>query len=364
MEFPTVTSVKEEFITLYRSDPNVEDLVDEFVGSFVQARSFAEGPELFCQELRHNFAQYRVPKVRDLLAAPRQATRNKRSDTKKLTGEPAVQLRTLCVLLATRCLEFHGSQSIYDPRSFVAAYPQFAASPDIADLIRFCNFMIGMRAFQPYKAVVGLSLKMCICLAHGPTKTFSTGGTVPKLERVAVFSNGNNDGVWVARRLIIFYHETGTERKPRAKSSLRDDDRADSVATTSASVSTSSVNEDGRLTSEGMAEANILVHVCSEPGVCSKRKTASWDVDSVSSLDDSVCADKRRRGDSLSSGSAVSGSDDALPAYVGEPELLSVDPGNNVDTTTQSELLAEAQCGPLDSFDIDLEALLVYQQEQ
>jgi hypothetical protein len=364
MEFPTVTSVKEEFITLYRSDPNVEDLVNEFVGSFVQAHSFAEDPELFCQELRHHFAQYRVTKVRDVLAAPRQATRNKRSDTKKLTGDPAVQLRTLCVLLATRCLEFHGSQVIYDPRSFLAAYPQFAASPDIADLIRFCNFMVGMRAFQPNKTVVGMSLKMCICLAHGPAKRFSFGGSVPKPDRVAEFANGINDGDWVARRRIIFYHETGTERKTRAKSSLSDDDRADSVATTTASASTASVNEDGRMTSEGMSEANILVHVRTEPGVCSKRKTASWDADSVSSLDDSVRAGKRRRSDSVSTASTAFACNDALPAYVGDPEPLSMDPGNGVDTTTLSEFLAEAQYGLLDSFHIDLEALLVYQQEQ
>jgi hypothetical protein len=371
-----VTSVKEEFITLYRSDPNVEHLVNEFVGAFVMTPSFAENAQVFCGALWEHFATYRVAKVSVLLPAQHQVRRRtNRSDSKRLTGVPAVRLRMLCVLLATRCLEFHGSQSLFGLHSFLTAYTEFVVSPGNADLIRFLNFMVGLIAFQPRKAGLGLSLTMCICLTYGSDKKFSDGSGVPGMERVSEFAHGTNDGDWVARLKFIYYRETGIKRQHKVKSTMCGNDRADSVATTTASASTSSVDEDGRMTSEDTSVATILVDSRSEPGVCSKRKTASWDVDSVSSLDDSVCAGKRRRGDSVSSGSTASVCEDAFLAFVGETDQLSGDfdvddeesrvlseflADDDEETRLLSEFLAESDCGSLDGFDLDLDVFEGY----
>jgi hypothetical protein len=286
----------------------------------------------------------------------------------------------LCVLLATRCLEFHGSQSLFGLRSFLTAYPEFVVSPGNADLIRFLNFMVGLMAFQPRKAGLGLSLTMCICLTYGSDKTFSDGSGVPGMERVSEFAHGTNDGDWVARLKLIYYRETGIKGQHKVKNTMCGNDRANSVATTTASASTSSVDEDGRMTSEDTSVATILVDSRSEPGNRLKRKAASWDVDSVSSLDDSVCADKRRRGDSVSSVSTTSVSADAFLAFVDEMELLSGDlnVGDDEESRVLSEFLADDdeetlvlpefpandECASFDDFDLDLGVFEVYQPHQ
>jgi hypothetical protein len=339
-----VTRVKEDFITLCRPASCVENLIDDFVGPLLP--HIVGDSERFCHLLRQRFDDTRKRKLNNsLLAIRKAASEDEQSVFTKLTEEARVQLRMLCVFLAALNLELSGSPRYFDFPSFFAVYPELVVAPesDVADLLRFRNYMAGERAFQPKKVEVGKSLKMCISLAHGSDKKYSTGGGVPKMERIAQFASGHRAVDWVARRQFIFYRETGTT--PRSRPA-----------------------RDGTSSSS-----------CSEPGVCSKRKTASWDVDSVSSLDDSVCAGKRRRSDSVSSGSTASVCEDAFLAFVGETDQLSGDfdvddeesrvlseflADDDEETLVLPEFPANDECASFDDFDFDMEVFEVYPPHQ
>jgi hypothetical protein len=390
-----VTSVKEEFVAVYRSDPcwgpHAESVVNDFVDSLFKlpVPVSTEDPMVLCRALWNHFHNYRVTKASGLLPAQQATTGNKRSATKKLTGVPAVRLLTLCVLLATRCLEFHNSEALFDLPSFLAAYPEFVAAPDVAGLLTYRNFVAGMRAFQPHKAVVGRSVMICAGLSYGPHVKVDSGKTVPTMNEVAKFSRGTRKVDLVARLKLIFYRETGTAPKPRParkganstggsgrngrsnrKRTLRsavtkgtmlvptsrDGDSGSSVATTKAEDSScgenlssgdSSCSSDSCSDNARAVPASVQVqeecqctalklgigsddaHFASSGGceslLCIKRKTASGDADGVSSLGDSSCEFKRRRSDSASSASISSSCMEDASAY---------------DTTRETDLLA------------------------
>jgi hypothetical protein len=99
----------------------------------------------------------------------------------------------------------------------------------------------------------------------------------------------------------------------------------------------------------------------------------------VSSLDDSVCAGKRRRSDSVSSVSTTSVCADAFLPFVDEMELLSGDlnfddeetrvlsaflADDDEETRVLPKFLAESDCASLDDFDLDLGVFDGYQPHQ
>jgi hypothetical protein len=185
MEFLTVTRVKEDFITLCRPASCVENLIDDFVGPLLP--HIAGDSERFCHLLRQRFDDTRKRKLNNsLLAIRKAASEEEQGVFTKLTEDARVQLRMLCVFLAALNLELSGSPRYFDVPLFFAVYPELVVAPesDVADLLRFRNYMAGERAFQPKKVEVGKSLKMCISLAQGSDKKYSTGGGVPKMERV------------------------------------------------------------------------------------------------------------------------------------------------------------------------------------
>jgi hypothetical protein len=282
MESFTLTRVKEEFIALCCPASCVVELIDEFIGPLLSHA--ADESQSFCNLLRKRFDEFRIKKLNSSLRAIRAAAYGD-EQAEKLTEEARVQLRTLCVFLAARNLELSRSLQYFNEESFSEAYPDFKFAPDVEDLLRFRNIMAGERAFQPLKAEVGKSLKMCVCLAHGSGKKFSTGGGVPTMERVAQFASGHRAVDWVARRQFIFYRETGT--KPKRKPA-----------------------KDGACSTSG-----------SEPSVRSKRKVASCDDESVSSYGSSTDLDlfaygKRSRGDSMDSSGTTFYGAGAVPATV------------------------------------------------